>query len=70
MIKIPGTSVVKRVDNCEGQGTGESTASDVGSELTDVWGVLGGLEHGLDGILEGEVQGLGGEITEDVSQVS
>lgn len=68
--ELPGTGVIEGVYDCEGQGTGESTASDVGSELADVRGVLGGLEQGFDGILEGEVQSLGGEITEDVSQVS
>ena len=67
---VPGTSVVEGVYDCEGHGTGESTASNVSSELAEVRGVFGGLEQGLDGILEGEVQGLGGEITEDVSQVS
>lgn len=68
--ELPGTGVIEGVYDCEGQGTGESTASDVGSELANVRGVLGGLEQGFDGILEGEVQSLGGEITEDVSQVS
>lgn len=68
--ELPGTGVIEGVYDCEGQGTGESTASDVGSKLADVRGVLGGLEQGFDGILEGEVQSLGGEITEDVSQVS
>jgi hypothetical protein len=31
---------------------------------------LGCLEHGLDGVLEGEVEGLGGEVPQHVSQVS
>ena len=35
-----------------------------------VGGVLGDGESGLDGILEGEVEGLGGEVSDAVSQVT
>ena len=31
---------------------------------------LGGLEHALDCVLEGKVEGLGGEVTQHVGQVS
>jgi len=65
-----GSGEVKRVDNGEGQGTGKTTGSDVGGELDGGAGVLAGGEESLDLSLEGEVQSLGGEVSEDVGKVS
>jgi hypothetical protein len=59
-----GSGVVKRVDDGEGHGTGETTGGDVGGELDGGSGVLAGREERLDLSLEGEVQSLGGEVSE------
>merc|ERR1740131_736586 len=66
----PGPSVVKGVDEEQGLGSGESAAGNVGGELPARAGILRGGEQGLDGVLEGEVERLGGEVTQDVGQVS
>ena len=66
-----GTGIVKWVDNGEGTGTGETTGGHVdGEERPEVllWGVL--WEHSLDGVLEGKVESLGWEVTEDVDEVT
>ena len=64
------TSEVEGVDNSQGEGTSETTRSDVGGHLGGVGSILGNVEQGLDLTLEGEVQGLGWEITDDVGQVT
>ena len=66
----PSTAVVKRVDKCERKGSSDSTGQDVLSELLVLRGVLGGFEHGLDSVLESEVQGLCGEVPDDVGHVT
>ena len=66
----PGTGVVEGVHEGEGEGTSGATRGDVGGELGCVGGVSGGLEGGLHGVLEREVQGLGGEVPQDVSEIS
>ena len=66
----PGSGVVEGVDEHEREGTGHAAARDVHAELVAVAGVLGHGEHGLDGILEGEVESLGGEVSQHVGQVS
>lgn len=65
-----GSGVVEGVDDGEGHGTSETTGGDVGGELDGVAGVLGGGEESLDLSLEGEVEGLSGEVSEDVGKVS
>mmetsp|Transcript_6758 Transcript_6758/g.18867 ORF Transcript_6758/g.18867 Transcript_6758/m.18867 type:complete len:312 (+) Transcript_6758:627-1562(+) len=66
-----GTGVVEGVDDAEGAGAGETTGGHVDHEELGKLGVLVGLgEHGLDGVLEGEVEGLGGEVTDDVGEVT
>ena len=66
-----GTGVVEGVDDAEGTGTGKTAGGHVDGEELGKFGVLVGLgEHGLDGVLEGEVEGLGGEVTDDVGQVT
>jgi len=65
-----GSGVVERVDDGEGHGTSETTGCDVGGELGNVAGILADREEGLDLSLEGEVQSLGREVSEDVSKVS
>jgi len=61
---------VEGVDDGEGEGTSETTGSDVGGELLPLWGVLCYAEGSLDGVLEGEVEGLGWEVSEHVGQVT
>merc|ERR1719461_2139716 len=70
VIGQPGSGVVQRVDEQQRAGSGHSSAQDVHGELLGLAGVLGGGEGNLDGVFEGEVQGLGGEVSEDVGQVS
>ena len=66
-----GTGVVERVDNHERSGSGETSGGHVDQEELSELGLLVGLgEHGLDGVLEGKVEGLGGEIPDDVGEVS
>jgi len=66
----PGSAVVERVDEHQRQGTSEASGQNVHAELLVLRGILGGLEDGLDGILEGEVEGLRGEVSENVGQVT
>jgi len=61
---------VEGVDDGEGEGTSETTGSDVGGELLPLWGVLSYAEGSLNGVLEGEVEGLGWEVSEHVGQVT
>merc|ERR1719461_28979 len=70
VIGQPGPGVVKRVDKQQGAGSSHSSAQDVHGELLGLAGVLWGGESYLDGILEGEVQSLGGEVSKHVGQVS
>ena len=65
-----GSGVVEGVDDGEGHGTSETTGGDVGGELEGVAGVLGGGEESLDLSLEGEVEGLGGEVSEKTVSLS
>merc|ERR1719187_663966 len=69
IIGQPGPRVVERVDEEEGHGTGASSGGDVGGELLPLGSGLGGGEQGLHGVLEGEVEGLGGEVPQDVGEV-
>merc|ERR1712144_141326 len=70
VIGQPGPGVVQRVDEQQGAGSGHSSAQDVHGELPGIAGVLRGGEGNLDGVFEGEVKSLGGEVSEDVGQVS
>lgn len=66
-----GTGVVQRVDEEKGAGTSSTTGGDVTSEPLGVTvTLLLEVEHGLEVILEGKVQSLGGEVTDDVGGVS
>ena len=67
---IPGSGVVKRVDEEEGHGSSHTTRQDVHGELLGLAGILGGGEGDLDGVLEGKVQSLGWEVSEHIGQVS
>ena len=66
----PSSGVVQRVDKHQREGSGKSSACNVGAEFEGLWSVLGGLEHALDLILEGKVQSLSGEVPEDVGEIS
>jgi len=65
------TGVVKGVDDHERSGSSQTSRGHVdGEELEEFCVLVSPGEHGLDGILEGKVEGLGGEVTDDVGQVS
>merc|ERR1719225_708782 len=66
----PGPGKVKGVHEEKGQGSSSTTGGDVGGELDGGRSVLGGGEEGLDGVLEGKVQSLGGEVPQHVGKVS
>merc|ERR1711890_134314 len=66
----PGPRVVERVDEEEEHGTGAASRGDVGGELLPLGSALGGGEQSLHGVLEGEVEGLGGEVPQDVGEVT
>ena len=57
--------VVEGVDEGEGHGAGDAAGEDVLAELLGVARVLGGAERRLDRVLEGEVQGLRGEVPKE-----
>lgn len=65
-----GTGVVERVDKEERRGTGGTTGSKVGRERLPVRSRLGDSEKRLEEVLEGKVESLGGEVTDDVSSVT
>jgi len=64
------TSEIKRVDESKRKGTSSTTRGDVLGELSSIRIILRGGEHSLDGVLEGEVKSLGGEVTDNVSSVT
>jgi hypothetical protein len=66
-----GSSEVKGVDDAKGRGTSGTTGRAVSDEELE-WLRLGvvWVEDSLEEVLEGEVQGLGGEIPNDVSHVT
>lgn len=71
VVSQTSTSIIERVDDSQGSSSGETTRHDVTSEGLGISIlILGPAEKALEVILEGEVQGLGGEVTDDVSQVS
>jgi hypothetical protein len=70
VVSQSGSGKVQGVDDGEGHGTSKTTGGDVGGKLLPLWGILGGTESGLDGVLEGKVEGLSWEVSEHVGQVS
>merc|ERR1719154_1003188 len=70
VIGQPGSGVVQGVDKEERHGSRHSSAEDVHSELPGIAGILGGGKGGLDGVLECKVQGLRGEVSEHIGQVT
>ena len=65
-----GSGVVQGVDEEEGQGSSDTAGHDVLEEDGGLGVGLGGLEGLLDLVLEGEVQGLGGEVSDAVGEVT
>ena len=65
-----GTSVVEGVDKCERHRAGDASAEDVLAKLLNIARILRGVEDRLDGVLEGEVEGLCGEVPKNVGQVT
>merc|ERR1712223_229043 len=70
IVSQPGTSVIKGIHESEGKRTGESSGWNVGSELDILRCTFVYLENGFDGILEGKVEGLCGEISQHIGQVT
>jgi hypothetical protein len=65
------TGIVERVDNAERSSSGKTSSSHLDEEEHSELGLgVVAREEGLDGVLEGKVEGLGGEITDDVGKVS
>jgi len=65
------TSIVERIHDAERSSTSQSTRSHVDKEeLSKVSLGVVLWEQCLDRILEGEVESLGGEVTNDVGQVT
>lgn len=65
-----GTGVVERVDEEKRRGTGGTTRGNVTGEPLPVAVRLLEAEERLEVVLEGEVKGLGGEVTDDVGGVA
>lgn len=65
-----GTSIVEGVDEEEGRSTGSTTRCNVTGEPLPVTVLLPEAEEGLEVILEGKVEGLGWEVTNDVGGVT
>jgi len=66
-----GTGVVKRVHNGERRGTGGATRGELDAEERPELGLAVELgESTLDGVLEGQVERLGREVTDDVGHVT
>jgi len=65
------TREIKRVDNQQRTGTGQTTRRHVdGEERPESFLRVVGREHALDGILERKVEGLGREVTNNVRGVT
>ena len=66
-----GTGEIERVDHGEGSGTSSTTGQTVADEeLAGVGLGIVRVENRLVEVLEGEVESLGGEVSDDVSQVT
>jgi hypothetical protein len=66
-----GPGVIQGVDDHETTGSRQTARGHVDGEKLEKFGVLVRLrEHGLDGVLEGEVEGLRGEVADDVRHVA
>lgn len=71
IVSKTSTGIIQRVDDAQGGSSCETTGHDVSGEGLGVSIlILGPAEQALEVILEGEVQGLGREVTQHVSQVS
>jgi len=70
VVSKSSTSVIQRVDDGQGHGTSETTGSDVSGEFDGVRGIFAGGEKSFDLSFEGEVQGLGWEISDNIGQVT
>jgi len=64
------TGIVEGVDEQEGRGTSRTTRRDVASKPLPVTILLFEAEQGLEVVLEGKVQSLGGEVTDNVGRVT
>ena len=68
--KLPCSGVVKGVDeekrHCAGSTTRGNVCTELGALACSLWDSKGGL----NGVLEGEVEGLGGEVPEHIGKIS
>ena len=70
IIGQPGSSIIQGVHKEEGHCSSSTTRGNVLAELKCIAIILGALEHGLDLVFEGKVQGLSWEVTDAVGQVT
>ena len=66
----PGPGVVEGVDEEKRHCASSTTRGNVRTKLGALACSLGDSECGLDGVLEGKVEGLGGEVTKDIGEIS
>jgi len=66
-----GSSIIERIDKQKGTGTSSTSRSEVTGEPFPIAVLfLAETKHTLELIFEGEVEGLGGEVSKNVGQVS
>jgi len=66
-----GTGVIQWVDDAKGSGSSQTSRGHVDQkEFSKFFILIGFREHSLDGILEGKVEGLGREISNDIGSIS
>lgn len=72
MNTLPGSGEVKRVDEAQGSGTSSTTRGKITKEVASELSVLvyTTKENLLVLVLEGEVEGLSWEVTDDVGEVT
>ena len=68
--KSPGSGVVEGVDEEKRHSASSTTRGNVRTKLGALASTLGDSEGGLDGVLEGKVEGLGGEVTKHIGEIS
>jgi hypothetical protein len=69
---VPGTGEIKGIDEAEGGGSSSTARGQVAGKVSPELGLLVNTakEDLLVLVLEGEVEGLGGEVPDDVGEVT
>jgi len=70
VVSETGSGVVERVDEEQRRGTSSTTGGDVTSEPLPVTVLLPETEQGFEVVLEGKVQSLGGEVSDNIGGVT